>query len=424
MLPSALSRRSFLRAGSVTLALPCLEAFSRTVQSAEAAAPPRRFIGVCTSLGFHAPFLFPDKAGRDYESTPYLDIVREHRERFTIFSGVSHPEVDGGHYSEASFLTTAPHPKASSFKNTISLDQYLVEQLAPPTRFPFFALATRRGTMSWTSGGVPIPSENSPATLFRKMFVNGTPDEVTAQLQRLKVGKSILDTVLDQTKQVHTALGSGDRNKLDQYMTAVRDVEGRLVQAESWVHRPKPAVDAKPPVDIQNEADLMGRTRLLIDLIQLAFVTDSTRYVTISMDAYGPGLTPVPGVTHGHHALSHHGLDPEKIAELRLIEEAQMQVFGYIMSRLHDTPEAGATLLDRTAVVFGSNLGNASSHDTRNMPMFLAGGGFKHGQHLAFDRANNYPLANVYVSILQRMGVETDRFGSGTTTARGLERSG
>jgi hypothetical protein len=420
---SKLSRRKLLQGVGVTLALPLLDALAPRSRAGEPTTPPRRFLAICTTLGFHAPFLFPEQGGRDFELTPYLQILKEHRSRLTLFSGVSHPEVDGGHFAEASYLTAAPHPKASTFKNTISLDQLIVEKTNPNTRIPFLALATRKGSLSWTSGGVPIPSENSPSQLFRKLFVNGTPDEVDQQVDKLRLGQSVLDTVLDETRRVHKSLNSGDRDKLDQYMTAVRDVEGRLQAAEAWVHRPKPSVDARPPVDIPNEADLMGRSRLMFDLVQLAFITDSTRVATLSMDAYGPGLTPVPGVTRGHHNLSHHGLDPEKIAELRLIEEAQLQTFGYLLDNLHGANEQGGTLLDRTMVLFGSNLGNASSHDTHNMPMMLAGGGFKHGQHLAFDRDDNYPLANLFVSMLQRLGVETDRFASSTGTMTGLDLS-
>ena len=415
------SRRRFLRAAGVTLALPLFGDLATRARGAATAESPRRFLGICHSLGFHAPNLFPETAGPNYELTPYLKLVERHRERFTLLSGVSHPDVDGGYFAEASFLTAAPHPKGSSFKNTISLDQYIVERTAPPTRFPFLALATRGGSLSWTSGGVPIPSENSPSRVFRKLFVEGTPDETAAQMHKLATGRSVLDAVLDQTRKMHGSLGSADRDKLDQYMTSVRDVEQRLHAGQAWIKRPKPKVAVPPPVDIPNEADLFGRSRLLFDLIQLAFTTDSTRVVTVSMDAYGPGLTPVPGVTQGHHNLSHHGLDPEKLAELRLIEEAQMNTFGYLLDRLLGATEQGGTLLDRTTVLFGSNLGNASSHDTRNMPILIAGGGLKYGKHLAFDRTNNYPLCNAYVSVLQRLGIETDCFGSSTGTMTGLE---
>lgn len=414
-------RRTFLRGAGVTLALPWLDALAPRVRGGEPAAPPQRFFAVCTTLGFHAPHLFPTTPGTDYEATPYLKLIEKYRNDFTVLSGVSHPEVDGGHYSEASFLTAAPHPKASTFKNTISLDQYIVEQTAPDTRFPFLTLSTRNGSLSWTSGGVAIPSESSPATLFKRMFVNGTQQEVAGQVRRLRVGQSVLDAVLGQAKKMHKSLDSGDREKLDQYMTAVRDVEGRLQEAEAWVHRPKPKVGVDPPVDITNESDLMGKTKLLFDIVQLAFATDSTRVATLSMDNVGAGLPLVPGVTHGHHALSHHGLDPEKIAELRLIEEAEIRSFGYLLGKFGEAKEQGGRLLDRTSIVFGSNLGNASSHDTHNMPMFFAGGGFRHGRHLAFDRANNYPLCNLFVSILQKSGVESDRFGSSTGTMRGLE---
>jgi hypothetical protein len=418
---ASFSRRRFLRAAGVTLSLPLFEAFApRVLRGAEVATPPRRFLGICATLGFHAPYFFPATAGTEYETTPYLDLLTEHRDDFTVFSGVSLPEVDGGHFAEASFLTGAPHPKASSFKNTISLDQYIVERTAPDTRFPFLALTTRSGSLSWTAGGVQIPGQNSPSGLFKQLFVSGTKAEVEQQIHRLQLGKSILDTVLGRTKRLHDALGTDDRDKLDQYMTAIRDVEGRLHAAEAWVNRPKPTVEAEPPTDIPNEADLVGRTRLMFDLIQLAFATDSTRVITLCMDCFGTGIIPLPGVTHGHHALSHHGLDPEKIAELRLIEEEQLRVFAYLLERLKSSREQGGTLLDRTQVLFGSNLGNASSHDTRNMPVILAGGGFRHGRHLAFDRTNNYPLTKLYVSLLQRLGIETDRFSSGHGTMAGL----
>lgn len=416
-----LERRAFLRGAGVTLALPWLDGLAPRVRGGEPASPPRRFVGINAPLGFYAPYLFPKQAGRDYEATPYLQLLADYRNDFTIVSGVSHPEVDGGHYSEASFLTAAPHPKASSFKNTISLDQYIVEKTAPDTRFPFLTLSTYKGSLSWTAGGVSIPSENSPAKLFRKLFIDDTAEAATAQVQQLRVGRSVLDAVLGQANKMHRSLGSADREKLDQYLTAVRDVEGRLQEAEAWVRKPKPHVDVEPLADIPNEGDLMGRAKLMFDLIRLAFVTDSTRVVTLNLDAFAPGVIPVTGVSHGYHNLSHHGLDPDKIAELRLIDEAQLNVFGYLLDRLRNTPEQGNRLLDRTAVVFGSNLGNASAHDTRNMPMFLAGGGFRHGQHLAFDQTNNYPLCNLFVSLLQRMGIESDRFGSSTGTMTGLE---
>jgi hypothetical protein len=416
-----IGRRGFLQGAGVTLALPWLDALAPRVRGTEPAPPPPRFFAVCTTLGFHAPFLFPNTPGREYESTPYLDLLQEHREDFTVFSGVSHPEVDGGHYSEASFLTAAPHPKASTFKNTISLDQYMVEQAAPETRIPSLTLSTLGGTLSWTSRGVSIPAETSPAAVFKRLFVNGTKQEVDEQVHKLRVGKSVLDAVLGQAGKMYQGLDSSDREKLDQYMTAVRDVEGRLQDAEAWIHRPKPKVDVEPPVDIDNHSDLIGRTKLMIDVVQLAFATDSTRIATLNMDTVGAGLPIVPGVTMGHHNLSHHGLDPTKIAQLRLIEEAELKTFGYLLKKFGDAKEHGTRLLDRTHIVFGSNLGNASSHDTHNMPMFSAGGGFRHGQHLAFDRENNYPLCNLYVSILQKMGIESDRFGSSTGTFRGLE---
>ncbi|MGN6544132.1 MAG: DUF1552 domain-containing protein [Aureliella sp.] len=415
-------RRTLLRGAGVTLTLPLLEAMMPS--QAKAAAPvesPRRMICINTSLGLHTPNLFPTESGRDYRLTPYLEPIAEFRDDFTVFSGLSHPEVDGGHPAEMCYLTSAPHPRADNFKNTISLDQYAIERLVPDTRFGSLVLSSSssRG-LSYTRSGVPIPADERPSRVFKSMFVNGTPKEIDAQVQRLKQGQSIRDTLLEDAKDFQRELGAGDKQKLDEYFSSVREVEKRLINSQDWTRRPKPAIDAKPPTDITSAVEVPARVRLMIDLMHLALQTDSTRFITFALN----GLNAVPviaGVTQDWHNLSHHGQDPAKLAELRIIETEQMQLLGELLAKLKSTREQDGTLLDRTIVMFGSNLGNASSHDNKNLPIIVAGGGFRHGQHLAFDPNKNPPLCNLYVQFLQRLGADVDAFGSSTGTIPGFE---
>ena len=416
------SRRTLLRRAGVALTLPLLE--SMRLSQAQASAfseQPRRMICINTTLGLHTPNLFPATAGRDYELTPYLEPIREFRDDFTIFSGLSHPEVDGGHPAEWCYLTSAPHPRSDNFKNTISLDQYAIEQLVPDTRFGSLVLSSSssRG-LSFTRSGVPIPAEERPSRVFKNMFVDGTPKEIDAQVQRLKQGQSIMDTIMEEAKDFQRGLGVQDLQKLDEYFSSVREVEQRMIKAQDWSRRAKPTVAAKSPVDIASSVEVPSRVRLMIDLMHLALQTDSTRFITFALN----GLNAVPaiaGVTQDWYNLSHHGQDPAKLAELRVIEVQQMQLFGELLAKLKGTSEEGGTLLDRTIVLFGSNLGNASSHDNKNLPIIVAGGGFQHGQYLAFDPKKNPPLCNLYVQFLRRLGADATAFGSSTGTIPGFE---
>jgi uncharacterized protein DUF1552 len=421
---SGISRRAFLRGAGVTLALPWLDALAPARALGAAARPPRRMVCICTPLGLHPPYLFPEGAGKEYPLTPYLEVLKEFRGDFTVMSGLSHPGVEMGHDSIYSFLTAAPHPeRRAGFRNTVSLDQFAAERIGTETRFPSLSLSGEGFSLSWTRSGALVPSDFSPSRLFARLFIEGRPDEVQAQGRRLRDGQSILDRVGDQARKLQAGLGAGDREKLDEYFTSVRELEQRLVKAEEWARKPKPKVDAKQPQDIPNPADLIGRTRLMFDLTHLALQTDSTRLVTILLS--GASLVPpIPGVTMAHHDLSHHGQDPAKLEQLKKVEVEKLGVLRDLLARLKQTKEEDGTLLDRTMVFFGSNLGNASTHSCRNLPVLLAGGGFKHGRHMAFNPASPPPLCNLYVSMLQRLGIETDRFGSSTGTLTGLETVG
>lgn len=415
-------RRSLLRGAGVTLTLPLLEAMQpRNSRAAEAVEPPRRMICINTTLGLHTPYLFPTATGRDYELTPYLEPIQNFRDQFTVFSGLSHPEVDGGHPAELCYLTSAPHPRADNFRNTISLDQFAIEQLVPDTRFGSLVLASSssRG-LSFTRSGVPIPADERPSRVFRNMFINGTPAEVNNQVLRLQQGQSVMDAVLSEANDFQRGLNQQDLHKLDEYFTSVREVEQRLVKAQDWARRPKPEVNSKPPVDIANAVDVPARVRLMIDLMHLAIQTDSTRFITFALNGLNAVPT-IPGVTQDWHNLSHHGQDPAKLSELKVVELQQMQLFGELLAKLGESSEGSGSLLDRTIVLFGSNLGNASSHNNKNMPIIVAGGGFQHGQHLAFDPLKNPPLCNLYVQLLRRLGANVDSFGSSNGTIPGFE---
>lgn len=425
-MPTPLNRRTFLRASGVALSLPMLEAMLPSAARAGfAAAPetPRRMFCICTNMGMMPKFFWPEGEGRDYKASEYLKLIDQYRDDYTVFSGVSHPDVDGGHHAEISYLTAAPHPGAGGFKNSVSLDQYAAERVGIKTRFPYLSLCVgnESNSLSWTASGVQIPSEDKPSELFKRLFVQGSEAEVEMQIQQLRDGRSVLDTVGERARRLGKQLGTNDQKKLDQYFTSVRELEQRLVKSEEWERREKPTVDIKPPEDITAREELVERSRLMFQMARLALETDSTRIIALTIDQNSNPKVNLPGVTQAHHSLTHHGHRDESVDQLKIIESAQTKVFGELLGDLKSVREDNETLLDRTMVLYGSNLGNANSHDNKNMPMILAGGGFKHGQHLAFDQKHNYPLPNLYVSMLQRMGVETDRFASSSGTMHGLE---
>lgn len=418
----ALSRRRFLQCAGVTLALPMLE----STGLAAPAETPRRMLAICNNLGLVPDQFFPTEAGRNYKLSPTLAPLAAHRDGFTVMSGVSHPDVDGGHPADNCFLTAAPHPGSGGFRNTISLDQYLAERIGSRTRFPSLTLgvntaATR--SLSWTGSGVLIPCEEKPSAVFRKMFVQGSPAEVKAQLAQLDQGRSILDAVAGQADALEKDLPGRDRHRLDQYFTSLREMEERLKQAREWELKPKPKAKTPAPKDAESPREYMTKVKLMYDMAKLAFETDSTRCITLMLDSVSSPVIDVEDakLTEAYHNLSHHGKSATKLAQLKAIDESHMKLLAHLFGELKGAKEGGETLFDRTMVLYGSNLGNASTHVTTNLPIVFAGGGFKHGAHLAFDRERNYPLPNLFVNMLQRMGVEADRFASSTGTLRGLE---
>jgi hypothetical protein len=422
----SISRRIFLRGAGVGLALPFLDSMTPAfAQTQQRGATPRRMLAICNNLGLLHDQFFPSGSGRHYIPSPYLDLLKHHRDDFTVFTGVSHPNVDGGHPADVCFLTAAPHPGSGSFRNTISLDQHIAEQIGVLTRFPSLTLAvnTRTRSLSWTGTGVAIPPEDKAASVFNEMFLQGSPAQIDAQIRKLDTGGSILDTIAGQARDLEAKVGERDRARLDQYFTSVRDLEHRLQASKGWERKPKPVVNVPAPVDPANPALYMNKVKVMYDLARLALETDSTRSISLMLEGVSAPVLEIPDatLTDSYHNLTHHGQSESKRKQLKIIDEWHMNLLAGLLSDLKSVTEGGDTLLDRTMVLYGSNFGDANSHICTNMPIILAGGGFRHGQNLAFDRNSNYPLPNLYVSMLRRMGIEADRFASSTGAMRGLE---
>jgi hypothetical protein len=423
ILPQRVSRRFLLRGAGVVCALPLLECMNGGLADESESRVPRRMLLISNNLGVLPKPFFPETTGRDYSLSPYLSLLGEHRNEFTVFSGLSHPAVHGGHSTENCFLTAARGPTRSGFRNSISLDQFAAEKLGPITRFSTLNLGVNidkaNRSLSWTRDGVLLPAEDSAPALFRRMFVQGSPDEVARQLHRLEERGSVLDTLLQDADRFNRRLGANDRQRMDQYFSSVRDVEHRLEAAREWEIRPRPTMNREAPQEIADVKLLIPRFELMLSMAQLAFEVDATRIVTLMVDAFATPvftLSDQQNTTDGYHNLSHHGQAEEKLRQLEDVDHQQMLLLGKLIAGLGGVNEHGERLLDRTSILFGSNMGDSNTHDNTNLPILLAGGGFKHGQHVAFNRENNTPLSNLFVSLLQKMEIETDQFGSSTST--------
>lgn len=345
----------------------------------------------------------------------YLDVLKEHRDEFTLFAGLSHANQLGrqAHDSEMTWLTSAPKPGMDGFRNTISVDQLAASHLGYTTRFPSIVLGSyKEQSQSYTSGGVMIPAESSPARLFAKLFLQGKPEEIRAERRRLSQGKSILDQLKSQTASVRRRASKADRHLLNDYLESVRETEKSIGAVQGWLEKPKPKVDAKQPKDIPDIRELIGKFELLLDLIPLIVQSDSSRVISIMIQDHGP--LNIMGVTEPHHALSHHGQDQSKITQLQRIETEIVKCFAKLLYGLKTNVEAGSPLLDTTTVLFGSNLGNANSHNTDNLPILLAGGGYKHGGFVEFGKERNAQLSNLFLTMLNNFGVESESFGQST----------
>lgn len=369
-------------------------------------------------LGYHAPFLFPQKTGLDYETTRYLAHLEPVRGVFTAVSGVSHPGHHS-HQSELGLFTGVEWERIAEpnreLRNSVSLDQAVAERIGASTRYRNLVFGKPGWPTSWTAKGMAVPAENRPTAAFKTLFLDGAADEVAAELRRLEHGKSILDRVREEARSLGRELGADDRRRIDLLFSSIREAEQSLARSTAWANTPKPKVDYPTPTRDPSMQEVAERERLWFDIARLALATDSTRVILLSFGEVGVPKVPAdvkPELVGNHHDNSHHGQDDSKIAKLATIEDIEMHAFGQFLEAMRATAEGDGTLLDHTVVVSASNLGNASAHSGENLPVIVAGGGLKHAGHLAFDRSKNVRLSNLFVRVAREVGAEIDSFGT------------
>ena len=423
-----MNRRLFLKSSFATLALPALEsvaAKSVGASKASESGPPMRMACIGNSFGMYPKDFFPTEAGSNYAMTPLLAPLELHKKDFNIFSHLDH-DVKGGHFSVHTFLSGVKMADAKGMpEGNISIDQRAAEHIGAATRFPSLTIGSEDGLhggchMCWTRTGVRVPPIEGPRELFRKLFINEGEKAKQEAADDLELRGSILDSVLSDAKNLGRRLGGQDKDKLDEYLTSVRDVELSLELDKRWSRVPKPKAQMAEPEDRSFVEDIP----VMYDLIALALQTDSTRVASFEMAGTGFD-TGFFGLSQGYHALSHHGQKPDRIKGLTTIEYYQMEQLSRFLDKLKSLkePDSNGNLLDSTMVLFGSGMGNGNAHVNIDLPIILAGAGFKTGEHKAYpsSQGKRVPLCNLYLSMLQRFGVETDFFGTSTGTLTGLE---
>ena len=419
-----IGRRHFLKAAGISLALPAFESLGRLTARAATTQAPRRMVCIGNEFGMYPGAFWPSTAGADYQMTRLLKPLEKHRQDFTLFSHLDHG-LKGGHFAIHGYLTGVNAADARSMpEGGISIDQRAGEFIGSRTRFPTLTIGSADGLhggcqMSWTRTGTRVPPVPGPRELFRALFIDDSTAAKKRAADRIRLQGSILDAVLGDAKSLQHRLNKSDNEKLDEYLTSVRDVEQKLKLDEQWQQVPKP----KAPITEPTNQGLAQDLPAIYDLIVLALQTDSTRIATLEVG--GSFVARDIGINKGYHGLSHHGKVKEAIDLLVQIELYQVQQFARFLDKLRATKEPGTdrSLLDSTIALFGSGMGNGNSHTNYDLPIVLAGGGFRHGEHKVYPKESHkrVPLCNLFVSLLQQFGVETDSFGVSTGTLTGLE---
>jgi hypothetical protein len=424
-----MNRRVFLKSSFATLALPALESVSSALPTRAVKAavlePPMRMVCIGNSFGMYPEKFFPLDDGPKYQMTHLLSPLEKHRKDFTVFSHLDH-DINGGHFSVHSFLSGIKMGDAKGMpEGNISIDQRAAEHVGAETRFPSLTIGSEDGLhggchMCWTRTGVRVPPIPGPKELFRKLFINVDAAAQEEAADNFKLRGTILDAVREEAKSLERRLSGQDREKLDEYFTSVRDVETNLELDKRWSNVSKPEAPFPEPQD----RSLVEDIPVLYDLIAIALKTDSTRVASFEMAGTGFD-TSFFGFNSGYHSLSHHGQKPDSIEKLVEIEFYQMQQLSRFIDKLKSIrePDSNGSLLDSSMVLFGSGMGNANAHVNTDLPIILAGGGYKLGEHKRFptERIKRVPLCNLYLSMLQHFGVQTETFGTSSGTLTGLE---
>ena len=416
-------RRFILRSLGTTLALPWMPSLmaksvggNSAVQTAKGAGQgARRFVAIGNLLGYQTKSLFPATTGAEYEKTTLLEPLSDIRRQMTVYRGLDHG-VRGGHFAVHSFLSGVLNSEAQNRpEGNVTIDQYLADEIGFETRFPSLTVGSEGGIhggcqIAWTKSGVRVPPVTNPAELFEKIFIGDSPERQARRVQENKVQGSILDSVLEEANGLSRKVNKEDKDKLAEYLTSVRDVEKRLELRKRWTNQPKP----KAPFDKPANHNAVEDLPMLYELIALALQTDSTRIATLEIG--GDFMPQHLGIKKDWHGLSHHGNDPDAIADLIKLESYQIEHFGKFVAKLAKMNDGERTLLDSTTVLFGSGMGDGNTHKNSDLPILLAGGGYKHGEfrQVPNEGIKKVRLCNLFVDIAQKMGVEIESFGNST----------
>lgn len=425
-MPKPINRRRFvLQSLGATIALPGLPSLMANATGGNSAVRAtkgagvgaRRFVAVGNLLGFQQKHFFPETEGKNYEETRLLKPLAANRDHMTIYRGLDHG-IKGGHFAVHTFLSGVLHHESQNRPDgNVTIDQFIADEVGTETRYPSLTIGSEGGIhggcqLSWTKSGVRVPPITGPAELFEKLFVTDSKERRAQKAQENKLQASILDSVLEDVNRLSKRVNHEDKDKLDEYFTSIRDVEKRLEVRQRWVDQPKPKAPFEKPADRNTVEDLP----MLYEMMALALQTDSTRVATLEIG--GSFLPQDLGIDKSYHGLSHHGNDEESIGHLLTLETYQIEHFGKFLNRLAGIQDGEQTLLDSTAVLFGSGMGNGNSHTNTDLPIVLAGGGYRHGEFrkVPSKGAGKVPLSNLFVDIAQRMGVEKDAFNESTGT--------
>ena len=420
-----LGRRNFLRGLGVSIALPSFDSLHAANEN-RSTHIAKRFVCVSPIYGMNPGGFFPETIGTEYEMPTLLNSLEPHRDDLAIFTNLDHPGVGGGHGCSSTFLNGA---EMKDFKDQPqrlhTLDQLLGEKIGQTTRFPSLLLGG--GGVSWSRAGIKLPTDGDPARVFAKLFVDDN-SKVKQQTRRfLNEDASILDVVRQDAKRLNERLAKADKDKLDQFLTAIREVEQKLKRQADWLDIAKPKASDKvirggDDDDTIVDLEYPYNTSVMYDLMVLALQTNSTNVICYGHPG-GNRLFPFEGITLGYHSLTHHGKRSDLLKELTIIESFYAEQFSRFLAKMKETPDSdGQSLLESTVVLFGSGMGNASSHSSRNLPVMVAGGGLRGGSHHRFQRhgRDGRPLSDLFVTILQRLGIERDTFSSSVSNLNHL----
>jgi hypothetical protein len=434
-----IARRTFLRGVGLTMGLPLLEAMTPSRAVGAASKPPVRMAFVFFPNGAIMPSWKPDKAGRNYELPATIAEIERHRRDFTIISGLAQDngrakgDGPGDHARcSASFLTGA-HPVKTSgadIKVGVSVDQVAATEIGHLTKLPSLEVGIERGrnagscdsgyscaysnNVSWKASTTPMAKEINPRLVFERLF--GTGEDSIAAKERAFYRRSILDYVQADAQQIKRQLGKTDRRKIDEYFQSVRDLEKRISNALQPTRKLPPGVTA--PSGVPDE--LEEHIKLMYDLLVLAFRTDTTRVATFMLGNAGSNRAyTMVGVRSGHHEISHHRNDDQKVADLQKIDKFLIGQFGYFLDQMKSVREGEGSLLDHSMVLYGSGLSDGNRHRHEDLPIILAGrgGGLSPGQHIPTN--GETPMNNLFLTMLDGVGAKVKSIGDSSGRLKG-----